>query len=239
MEINFWIAILAGLASFLSPCVLSLVPVYLTYLSGRSISVDSSQPHHAQRVLLFLHGVSFVVGFSVVFIFLGLAASAIGNLFYDGKDWIARIGGVIVILFGLHLSGVLTIPFLNYDLRAQSVSHKKRGFVTSFFMGVFFSAGWSPCVGPVLGVILILAANSGSLVTGLWMLIAYSIGMGIPFLVSTILVDFLTRFIRRFKHAAVFFEKIFGLILVLIGILLFLGIFERLARFSSFLNFGL
>jgi cytochrome c-type biogenesis protein len=239
MEINIWIALLAGLLSFFSPCVFSLIPVYLTYLSGRTISAPDFQSTPKQRLSLFLHGLSFVLGFSTIFILLGLAASTFGNLLYDSKEWVSRIGGVLVILFGLHVSGILNMPFLNYEFRAQTGVSRKFGYLTTFIMGVFFSAGWSPCYGPVLGAILVLAASEGSMVNGTILLAAYSIGMAIPFLLSTILVEFLNSFIKRFKQTAVVFEKIFGFFLILIGLLLFFGIFERMAQFSSFLDFGI
>ncbi|MBI9049505.1 MAG: sulfite exporter TauE/SafE family protein [Anaerolineaceae bacterium] len=235
MEVNFWIAVLAGLASFLSPCVLSLVPVYLTYLSGRSLSAGDEP---GNRVDLFLHGLSFVIGFSVVFILLGFAASSIGSVLYDSRIWIARIGGVMVILFGLHISGIYEISFLNYDLRIQGQNQRKN-HLTSFLMGIFFSAGWSPCIGPVLGTILVLAANSGSVSEGAMMLTGYSIGMAIPFLLSTFIAEYLVKLIQRYKKWIVIFEKIFGALLIIIGFLLFLGIFERFAQFSSFLDIGL
>ena len=234
MEINIWIAIVAGLASFLSPCVLSLVPIYLAYLSGRSLSTEEGFSRN-QRMTLFLHGLSFVVGFSIIFILLGLAASAIGSVIYESKDWIAKIGGIIIILFGMHLSGIYEISLLNYDLRVQD-QQNKRSFITSFLMGVFFSAGWSPCIGPVLGTILVLAANSGSILTGTWMLFGYSIGMAIPFLLSTFIAEYLVKLIQRFKKSIVVFEKIFGVIMIVIGIMLFLGIFERFAQYSSLIN---
>jgi cytochrome c-type biogenesis protein len=239
MEINFWIAFIAGLVSFFSPCVFSLIPIYLAYLSGSVLSSSEDPSSIKLRRKLFLHGLSFVMGFSTVFILLGLTASAIGGLIFDLKDWIARIGGILVILFGLHISGILTIPLLNYEVRLQTDGTKTAGFISSFSMGVFFSAGWSPCVGPALGAILVLAANEASIVNGFWMLVGYSLGMAIPFLMATLLIEYLNVFIKRFKKTAVFFEKGFGVFLILIGVILFLGIFERLAQFSTLLDFGL
>jgi cytochrome c-type biogenesis protein len=239
MEINVWIALLAGLLSFFSPCVFSLIPVYLAYLSGRTISTSDFPSTTKQRFSLFLHGLFFVLGFSTIFILFGLAASSFGNLLYDSKEWIAKIGGSLVILFGLHVSGVLNIPLFNYEFRAQTEISKKFGYLTSFIMGIFFSAGWSPCVGPALGAILVLAANEGSIVSGTGLLVAYSIGMAVPFLISTLFVEFLNLFITKFKKTTIIFEKIFGFFLVIIGLLLFLGLFERLSQFSSILDFGI
>jgi len=144
------LAFLAGLASFLSPCVFSLVPAYVGYLGGRSVAVQSDI---TDKWRTFIHGVAFVLGFSAVFITLGVTASALGGFLVSFRDILTKVGGIIVVLFGLHLIGVLRIPFLEYDLRYQSQQSERRGLLTSLLMGVFFSAGWSPCVGPVLGAI--------------------------------------------------------------------------------------
>ena len=158
-NVSVWLAFLAGLASFLSPCVLTLVPAYIGYLGGRSAS---TQGNEYGRWFTFSHGVAFVLGFSLVFVFLGVAASFLGGALYDLRQWIARIGGVLVVIFGLHLIGVFRIPFLEYDVRVQKMPDRKWGYLSSVMMGVIFSAGWSPCVGPILGAILTLALNGGS-----------------------------------------------------------------------------
>ncbi|MBE0670542.1 MAG: cytochrome c biogenesis protein CcdA [Anaerolineales bacterium] len=141
-QISVWLAFLAGLASFLSPCVFSLVPAYVGYLGGRAAG-SGDQPN---RWLTFSHGVAFVLGFSTVFVLLGVAASFAGGLLYDLRFWLAKIGGVVVIIFGLHMIGVFHIPFLAYDTRVQEAPDPKMGYLSSALMGVFFSAGWSPCV---------------------------------------------------------------------------------------------
>jgi cytochrome c-type biogenesis protein len=238
MSLTIWIAFLAGLVSFLSPCVLSLVPVYITYLAGRSLPMEAQNTKQEQQIPLWFHAFCFVLGFSLIFIGLGLAASTLGNLLYDSKDWIARIGGILIILFGLHSSGSITIPFLNYELKPRNSVEQNRGYLSSFLMGIFFSAGWSPCIGPVLGAILLLAANSGSISIGLLMLIAYSLGLAIPFLLSTFAVDALVMMIRRYKKIAMITQKAFGIFITLIGLLLFLGVFERFAQFSNFIKIG-
>ncbi|MEJ2599208.1 MAG: cytochrome c biogenesis protein CcdA, partial [Anaerolineales bacterium] len=151
-NLSIGLAFLAGLASFLSPCVFSLVPAYIGYLGGRSAA--SAVGGKSNRWLTLRHGFAFVLGFSVVFIILGVATSALGGLLFNLRTWLARIGGIVVIIFGLHMTGIFRIPFLEYDLRPQTAPDRNRGYLASALMGVFFSAGWSPCVGPVLGAIL-------------------------------------------------------------------------------------
>ncbi|MBN2503542.1 MAG: hypothetical protein JXB38_22385, partial [Anaerolineales bacterium] len=153
-------AFLAGLASFLSPCVFALVPAYIGYLSGRSVA--AGKEGKASSVDTLTHGVAFVLGFSVVFVLLGALAAALGSVLGDITDWLVRIGGVVIIIFGLHMTHIIRIPFLDFDLRPQSTPERRRGYLSSALMGVFFSAGWSPCVGPVLGAILTLAFTGTS-----------------------------------------------------------------------------
>jgi cytochrome c-type biogenesis protein len=135
-NVGIGLAFVAGLASFLSPCVFSLVPAYLGYLGGRSAA--SAQVGVANRWMTFSHGLAFVGGFSLVFILLGVASSALGSLLYDMSTWLARIGGVVVIIFGIHMTGIFRIPFLEYDLRPQTVPDRKWGYLSSALMGVFF-----------------------------------------------------------------------------------------------------
>lgn len=238
MDVTFGLSFLAGLASFLTPCVISLVPAYVGYLTGRTVS-NQSGDDSAGKWNALMHGVSFVLGFSIVFILLGLAFSALGNLLYEIRDWLAKIGGIIVILFGLHMTGILTIKFLEFDLRPRTDLDRNRGYLSSFLLGIFFSAGWSPCVGPVLGTILLLAMNEGSISAGFFLLLAYSLGMAIPFLVAAIAIGWVTRAIRRYRRAIRFIEIVMGVIMIIVGLMLFLGTFETLARFGSFIDLGL
>src|SRR3989339_1354812 len=177
-NISIGLAFLAVLASFLSPCVFSLVPAYIGYLGGRAAGGENRS---GNRFATFTHGLAFVFGFSVVFVFLGVAASAFGSLLYDLRYWVARVGGIGVIIFGLHMTGVFRITFLEYDMRVHDNPDRKRGYIASFLMGVFFSAGWSPCIGPVLGTILILAVNGRSVALGTKLLISYSSVWLFPF----------------------------------------------------------
>jgi cytochrome c-type biogenesis protein len=237
-NISLGLAFLAGLASFLSPCVFSLVPAYVGYLGGRSVASTRGE-QKTDRWLTFTHGLAFVLGFSLVFIILGVAASALGGVLYNLRTWIAKIGGIVVIIFGLHMTGIIRIPFLEYDLRRQTAPSRGRGYIASGLMGVFFSAGWSPCVGPVLGAILTLAINGGSITQGASLLSAYSAGLAIPFLVAALGIGWVTTIIRRYGKVMRYIEIAMGVILIIVGVMLFLGTFEQLARFGFFVDFGL
>jgi len=193
-NIGLSLAFIAGLASFFSPCVFALVPAYVGYLGGRSAAVSDTGN---SRWIAFSHGLAFVLGFSTVFILLGVATSALGGVLYDLRTWLARIGGIVVIIFGIHMTGLVRIPFLEYDLRPQSMPDRNRGYLASALMGVFFSAGWSPCVGPILGAILTLSLSGGSITQGVILLTAYSAGLAIPFLIASVQIDLVTNAIRK------------------------------------------
>ncbi len=224
-------AFLAGLASFLSPCVFSLVPAYIGYLGGRSVA--STRGQKANPWLSLLHGLAFTLGFSLVFISLGAAASAIGGLLYDARAYLAKIGGIIVVIFGLHMTGLLRIPFLEYDLRSQTMPNRNRGLLASVLMGVFFSAGWSPCVGPILGSILTLSMNNSSIAHGITLLSAYSAGLAIPFLVASVQIGLVTTALRRYGKVMHYVEVVMGILLIVVGLMLFFGRFDIFAQYST------
>ncbi len=233
-QISIGLAFLAGLASFLSPCVFSLVPAYVGYLGGLAAG---GQDDKSNRWVTFSHGLAFVLGFSVVFVLLGVAASFAGGLLFDLRYWLSKIGGVVVVVFGLHMIGVFHIPFLAYDTRVQQAPDPKWGYLSSALMGVFFSAGWSPCVGPVLGAILTLAWNGGSISLGAMLLTAYSIGLGIPFLVAALGIGWVTTILRKYSKTMRYVEIAMGVILVVIGVMLFTGAFELIAQQGQFFFF--
>jgi len=236
-NVTLGLAFVAGLASFLSPCVFSLVPAYVGYLGGRAAGGEGSEG--GNRWVTFSHGLAFVLGFSIVFVVLGVATSAFGSLLYDLRFILAKVGGVVVIIFGLHMIGVYRIPFLEYDTRVQELPDPKWGYLSSALLGVFFSAGWSPCVGPVLGAILTLALNGGSVSQGASLLSAYSAGLAIPFLVAALGVGWVSTTLRKYGKVMRFVEIGMGVLLVVIGIMLFAGTFERLAQFGLWVDFGL
>jgi len=225
------------MASFLSPCVLALVPAYVGYLSGRSVTAEGVVIEN--RWQTFGHGLAFVGGFSLVFIALGATASLVGALLYDLRIWLARIGGVVVVIFGLHTMGVISIPFLDLDTRRQMRPSPGLGYASSVMMGVFFSAGWAPCVGPVLGVVLTLALSSGSLNQGVILLTAYSAGLAIPFLLAALGIGRAAELMRSHARTIRIVSKVTGVVMVIIGVLLFTGSLARLAQYGFFINLGL
>lgn len=236
-NISIGLAFIAGVASFLSPCVLALVPAYVGYLGGRAAGGEGNVNN--TRWITFTHGLAFVLGFSIVFVLLGVAASALGGLLYDVRTWLGRIGGLIVIVFGLHMIGILRIPFLEYDTRLQKMPDPKMGYLSSVLMGVFFSAGWSPCVGPVLGAILTLAMNGGSISNGILMLSAYSSGLAIPFLIAALGIGWVTIILRKYSKVMHYTEIIMGGLMVVVGAMLMTGAFNILATMFPGWSFGL
>ena len=237
-NVTIGLAFLAGLASFLSPCVFSLVPAYVGYLGGRAVGGETTVDN---RLSTFAHGLAFVLGFSFVFVTLGVATSAFGRLLFDVRFLLSKVGGIIIIIFGLHMIGVFRIPLLEYDTRVQKVPDRKWGYLSSALMGVFFSAGWAPCVGPVLGAILTLALNGGSISTGVSLLSAYSAGLAIPFLLAALGIGWVSLALRKYGKVMHYIEIAMGVVLVILGLMLFTGIFERIAQAGQFfwIDFGL
>jgi cytochrome c-type biogenesis protein len=235
MHVTIGLSLLAGLASFLTPCVLSLVPAYIGYLGGQAATLKENK----NTLRTFIHGLVFVAGFSVVFILFGIAAAFLGGLLRDIRIWLTRIGGIIVILFGLHMTGLLRLKFLEYEARLQTSNKRELGLLSSFIMGISFSAGWSPCIGPVLGAILTLALQEGSILNGFIYLSAYSLGMAIPFLVAAVAIGWVSKLLQRYGKFMHIIEIIMGVFLIILGLLLFFGVYERMARFGTLINLGL
>jgi cytochrome c-type biogenesis protein len=236
-NVTIWLAALAGLASILSPCVLALLPAYIGYLGGRSVTPGGQVVEN--RWVTFSHGLAFVIGFSVIFIALGAAASYIGSLLYDLRTTIAKIGGVVVVIFGLHTIGIINIPFLDYDIRRHERPDPGLGYLSSALMGVFFSAGWAPCVGPVLGAVLTLALNSANLRLGIILMAAYSAGLAIPFLLTALGIGRMTELLRSRQRLVHYISIGTGLLLIAVGVMLFFGVMQQLVDFGFFIDLGL
>ncbi|MBL0890890.1 MAG: sulfite exporter TauE/SafE family protein [Gemmatimonadaceae bacterium] len=222
-SLSLFVAFSAGLLSFLSPCVLPLVPSYVTFITGMGLD-DVSR---ARRTAL-VHALLFVLGFTFIFVALGAGASAFGQLLREYRVWIARVGGVLMVLMGLWMLGVIRIGALQQE-RRMHLSDKPLGYLGTVVVGIAFGAGWTPCLGPTLGAILLLAANESELAKGIALLIAYSLGLAVPFLLSALLLDRFLGFFQKFKHNIGRVNRIAGILLVLVGILMFTGWFERLA----------
>jgi cytochrome c-type biogenesis protein len=217
------IAFTAGLLSFLSPCVLPLVPSYVTFLTGLSIENVS----RARRVAL-LHALLFIAGFTAIFVALGAGATAIGVLLGAYRDWIGRIGGVLLIVFGFVLLEVLTIPALSRERRVY-LAEKPVGFLGSLLVGIAFGAGWTPCIGPILGGILSLASVSASMSRGLGLLLAYSAGLAVPFLLAALAIDRFIALLGRMRRGLAWVSRVSGALLIGVGVLLVTGYFTVLA----------
>jgi cytochrome c-type biogenesis protein len=231
-DVSYFAALVAGILSFVSPCVLPLVPGYLSFISGMSLEgahTGAALPEGTTR-RVFLASVAFVLGFSTVFVALGASASSIGLLIHD-KLWIlTKIAGVAVILFGLHTMGLLKINAL-YRQAQIDVKRKPAGPFGAFVVGLAFAFGWTPCLGPILGSILALASQEDTVARGATLLAVYSLGLGVPFLATSLAVD---RFFGAFKRIRRYYrliEVVAGLLMVAIGVLLVTDRFSMLARY--------
>jgi cytochrome c-type biogenesis protein len=217
------VAFLAGLLSFLSPCVLPLVPSYIGFLTGMTLGEMTGR-----RRAALIHALLFVGGFSLIFILLGASATALGRALNYYQVWLQRIGGVLIILFGLLCLGVFKVSLLAQERRLQ-LERKPVGYLGSVLVGMAFAAGWTPCIGPVLGGILGLAATSSDVSRGMLLLGVYSAGLALPFLVAAVAVESFLEWFQRFRRFLPWVMRISGVLLVLVGILLVTGEFTRLA----------
>lgn len=230
MNISIGVAFIAGLASFLAPCVLPLVPAYLGYLSGWALpghaGTKPKTPALSERFFVAAHAVAFVIGFSFVFILLGTAAGSLGR--WLRGDWFRYLGGLLIIFFGLALMELLHVPFLQNEARLQWQGKPEWGFLSSVLIGMVFAAGWTPCVGPVLSAILILSADQSTVGHGVLLLIAYSAGIGLPFILAGFLIDQLGVLLQQVGRYLPTIQKIAGVILVLVGIILITDSFSAI-----------
>jgi cytochrome c-type biogenesis protein len=220
---SFAIAFLAGLLSFLSPCVLPLIPSYVGFLTGLTL-----EELEVRRGTAVVHAVWFVAGFSAVFVALGATASVLGVLLLHSQVWIGRIGGVLVILFGLYLVGALRPAFLLRERKVQ-LARKPWGYAGSAVVGVTFGAAWTPCIGPILGAILTMAAAQGSVRQGAGLLSAYAIGLAVPFLLAAAALDRFLVWFQRFRRYIGWVERTSGILLIVLGLLLLTDRFTLLA----------
>jgi len=208
----------AGLFSFLSPCVLPLFPSYLSFITGMSVDRLAGDVTGGARGRVLLHSAAFIAGFTTVFVSLGASFSAAGQFFLDYRDWIRIAGGVLIVIFGLYIAGVLRIGAFGRTAQVQ-IRNKPAGFIGSFAVGLTFAIGWTPCVGPILGSILTLASNDKTVQQGVGLLLAYSAGLGVPFLLSSVALGGFLKFFKKYRPFIPTVERAAGLLLVAVGIL--------------------
>ncbi|MBC3898693.1 cytochrome c biogenesis protein CcdA [Acetobacterium malicum] len=212
---DYFISFLEGIITFISPCLLPMLPVYISYFGG--------QTNQGSKSNTFINALGFVLGFTLVFVLLGAFAGGIGNAFIQNKNSLHLITGIIVILFGLNFMGVLHLPFLKMNLHLKQGQFKV-GFLSSLIFGIVFSIGWTPCVSAFLGSALMLAASGGDALKGILMLFTFSLGLGLPFIMSALLIERLTSTFNFIKRNYRIINFISGVFLVIIGILMATGL---------------
>ncbi|MDW7973161.1 MAG: cytochrome c biogenesis protein CcdA [Thermodesulfovibrio sp.] len=222
-ELSLGAAFLGGILSFFSPCILPLLPVYISLFSGVSVTYLSMG---LSRMRIFSCTILFVAGFSTVYLALGVGSSLIGTIFFDYQDYLRIIGGVLLVLFGLMLIGLIKSGFFMREFRLNIKIQKFGTPLGAFLIGIGFAAGWSPCIGPVLGSILIYSSVSGSFTDGIKMLGAYCLGIAIPFLIFSLLIDILLRYLRRFMRIFRWTNYIIGFFLIIFGLVMIFDIFN-------------
>ena len=229
-EISYFYVVLAGLLSFLSPCVLPIVPGYLCFLAGTSLDKIASGEDASKERNVFYFALSFVFGFSTVFILLGASATLLSGIVYEYLDILRVVGGIIIIIFGIHFMQIIQLPFLNRDTRYQIESYRP-GIVGSYVIGLSFAFGWTPCIGPILGSVLSIAASSETVTYGIVLLMLYSAGLGIPFLLAAYAINGFMKFLSKIRNYIRVIEIFTGVLLVIFGILILTNRIQELAFF--------
>ena len=226
-QLNVFTAFLAGLVSFVSPCVLPLVPAYISFLTGSTVEELKAEQRATARARVIAHAVAFIAGFTLVFVTLGVLSSAAGGVLAENKIWIARAGGVIIIILGLNMMGVFKIPFLMMDKRPQFRS-VNRSYVASLIVGIAFAAGWSPCIGPILSAILFIASQQHTAAAAGYMLV-YSAGLAVPFFLVAAAFNQSLALLNRIKRFLPIIEFVAGVILIVVGLVLITNSFSAIA----------
>ena len=224
-SLGLLLAFSAGLLSFVSPCVLPLIPSYLTFVTG----VGFDELGSSRRAAL-VHASLFVLGFTLIFVALGASATVLGRLLITYRVWITRLGGALVVLFGLYLLGVVRVSAFDRERRVH-LANKPVGYLGTVFVGVAFGAGWTPCLGPILGAILTYTAATADLARGLPLLLAYSLGLAIPFLVAAVAVERFLETVTRFRPHLARVSQVSGALLVIVGVMMMLDVFTVLGTY--------
>lgn len=219
-DLTGMVAFISGLLSFFSPCILPLVPSYLIFISGITFDDYTELQSKKYRKIVLIHSLAFILGFSFVFVVLGISSSALGKLLSNYQVYVTRIGGFILIILGLYYLDLVKIPFLNRE-KVFHLKKKPFGLFGSFIIGITFSLGWTPCVGPALSSILIIASTTEDIWEGVYLLGIYSLGLAIPFLVSALIFDQLFGLLKKYISIVKYSMKVLGVLFILIGVLFF------------------
>lgn len=232
-NISFILAFSAGLLSFLSPCVLPLIPAYVSYLTGSAVSDIKTG---RDKMNLLYKSIGFIIGFSLVFIALGASVSTIGKLFNSNLDILRKIGGIIVIIFGLHITGIFKIRLFYSEKRLLPFGESSKSF-GSIFVGMAFAAGWTPCIGPILSSILIYAGSMATIGKGILLLVMYSAGLAVPFLFTAIAIGSFTKYFKAFSKYLPVISVISGILMIVMGVLIFTNKLTIISRYLNFIKF--
>ena len=216
----------AGFLSFFSPCILPLIPAYIMYITGANMEDELEK----KRLFALTRTMGFVIGFTIIFMIMGTSASFIGKLFIRNKDLFSKISGIIIIIFGLSMMGIIKLRFLNINRRIKAPK-KITSWFSSILMGMAFAAGWTPCFGPILGAILMYAGGSATISKGMYLLLVYSIGMAIPFILTALFINVFTRFMDKAEKFIKYIPIIGGLLMVIFGTLIFFNKMMSISRF--------
>lgn len=232
-NISFLLAFSAGMLSFLSPCVLPLMPAYISYLTGSAVEEINS---NKAGLKLFYKSVGFVIGFTIIFILMGASVSSLGKLFTTHQSLFRQIGGILIIIFGLHTIGLFKIKILYYEKRLLPFGGSKNNF-SSIFIGMAFATGWTPCIGPILSSILIYAGSMDTIGKGILLLLFYSLGLAIPFMLTAFAIGSFSKYFKKFSKYLPFISMISGILMIVMGILVFSNKLAILSRYLSFINY--
>ena len=225
LSVGLGLAFTAGLLSFLSPCVLPLIPSYVTFVTG--VSLDDVT--RVKRSAL-IHALLFVLGFTLIFLLLGATATLLGRALLAYRIWISRIGGLLIVVFGLYMMGVLNVGLFSRERRVH-LADKPIGYVGSVIVGLAFGAGWTPCIGPILGTILVFTSTSADFERGMSLLGAYSLGLAVPFVLAALAMQHFLTFFARYRHRMIVVTRVSGAVMVVLGLLLMTNYFTILASY--------
>lgn len=232
-DISLVLAFSAGLLSFLSPCVLPMIPAYISYLTGTSIKeIQEEKP----KLLILYKAIGFIIGFSIIFLLMGVSVTSIAKVLFMHKELFRKTGGIMIIIFGIHTMGIIKLGFLYREKRFLKAD-KINGTFSSILLGIAFAAGWTPCIGPILSSILIYASNTESIGKGTLLLGIYSLGMAVPFLFTALAIDSFTKYLRKITKYLPVISILSGTLLIIMGILIYTNKLAILSQYFSLFNF--